>query len=166
MKMFSFVYLLLVLVLGIAAKPCSLPTGEAKGLMPGDIVDDDSICAPTGEDHLTFAMLVGMSSIGVPGSTVKSTRFLILDHTCKVLGHYKPASKCGKVPWIVEEPFLHYMLTLESVFMDVGDPSFSFAYANGLYQIGENHCTCQDSQNGNHAEQGCKCAFPIDGEPE
>ncbi|KAA8916255.1 hypothetical protein TRICI_001537 [Trichomonascus ciferrii] len=166
MKIFSFVSLLVVLVLGAAAEPCPLPTGEAKGLMPGDTVEDDSICAPTGEDHLTFAMLVGMSSLGVPGSTKQSARFLVLDHACKILGHYRPASKCGKIPWKLEAEYLHYMLTLESVYMNVGDPSFSFAYANGLYKIGENHCTCQDSQSGLHVEVGCKCAFPIDGEPE
>lgn len=166
MKALSIICLLSTLILEVVADKCPMPDGEAKGLMPGDVVNDGMICAPTGEDHLTFAMLVGMTSFGVGGTTQGSSRFLILDHSCKVLGHYYPANKCGNMPWKIEEPFLHYMLTLESAFMDVGDPSFTFTYANGLYKIGENHCTCQDSSSGVHAEQSCKCAFPIDGEPE
>ncbi|KAA8902858.1 hypothetical protein TRICI_005782 [Trichomonascus ciferrii] len=169
MKRLLLAYLIFafLVVTGVAGDDkCPLPEGEAKGLMPGDVVDDESICLPTGDDHLTFAMLVGMTSFGVPGSTAATTRFLVLDHTCKVLGHYYPASKCGGTPWKLEAPYLHYMLIIESVFMDPGDPYFSFAYANGLYSIGNNHCTCQGSQSGLHVQQGCKCAFPIDGEPQ
>jgi hypothetical protein len=44
---------------------------------------------------------------------------------------------------------------------------FQFAYANGLYSTGNNQCGCAAIKGGpiNSSSQGCKCAFPVAGEP-
>jgi hypothetical protein len=56
---------------------------------------------------------------------------------------------------------------MTTVDTDVGGPYFEFTYANGEYSIGNNGCGCGTiANNGNGAVVGCKCAFPVGGEPD
>lgn len=49
----------------------------------------------------------------------------------------------------------------------VGDPSFSFKYADGEYLINKNDFVYNIiANNGNGAVVGCRCAFPVAGEPK
>lgn len=61
---------------------------------------------------------------------------------------------CG-APLFIEENFLPYVLTVTSIDIDVGSPYFGFTYGYGKYSIRNNHIVCTD---------GCRCAFPVDGE--
>jgi hypothetical protein len=93
------------------------------------------------------------------------TEYIIYDNTCTPQGAYGLSGiDCG-IPYYIKEDWPPYVLTIEQINTDVGKPYFSFAYANGLYSINNNHCSCQDMFSGLEAEKGCKCAFPIDGEP-
>ena len=131
------------------------------------------LCVPQGEGAWTFAMDV--HEINVPtfdseapwAGLVSGNSFLIYDNACVVKGVYSPDNEdndCG-IPYFIEENFLPYVLTIESINFDVGSPRFKFVYANGQYSIGENHCTCQDVSHDLEGEQACKCAFPLEGEP-
>ncbi|OTB00461.1 hypothetical protein M426DRAFT_65802 [Hypoxylon sp. CI-4A] len=131
------------------------------------------LCEPQGEGVWTFSMDV--NELGVPtfdseaiwAGLVSGSSFIIYDNTCTAKGVYDPGDEgndCG-TPYIIEENFLPFVLTIQQVNFDVGSPRFQFAYANGLYTIGNNHCTCQDVSHDLEAEQACKCAFPLQGEP-
>ncbi len=111
-----------------------------------------------------------MTEAGSPGlidSNTAGTRILILDNCCKLLGIYATDTiHCG-APFTLEANYLQYVLTLNSFFSDVGDPSFSFKYANGECMINENGCVCDTISNqGTGAVVGCRCAFPVAGEPK
>ncbi|ROV99829.1 hypothetical protein VSDG_02971 [Cytospora chrysosperma] len=131
------------------------------------------LCVSQGEGSWTFAMDV--HEIDVPtfnsGSPwtglVSGNSFIIYDNDCTAKGGYSPAAEgndCG-IPFVIDEDFLPYVLTIKEINTDVGDPRFKFAYANGQYSIGENGCACKDVSHDLEAEQACKCAFPLEGEP-
>lgn len=98
-----------------------------------------------------------------------SNSIVIYDNTCKALGHYSLGddlpNNCG-IPYVINEPWLPYQLTVQEIDQDLGRGYFKFAYANGLYSIGNNHCICSNiSGKSLQAEQTCGCSFPIHGEP-
>ncbi|KUI69559.1 hypothetical protein VM1G_04722 [Cytospora mali] len=129
------------------------------------------LCVTQDEGSWTFAMDV--HEIDVPtfdasapwAGLVHGNSFMIYDNNCIVKGVYSPGDEgnnCG-TPYVIEENFLRYVLTIKDIDFDVGSPSFKFAYADGTYSIGENNCDCKDVSDDLEAEQACKCAFPLDG---
>ena len=89
--------------------------------------------------------------------------FLVMDNSCKILGVH-PQPNCD-IPYTLEANYLDYVLTVTTIDSGVGGGYFSFEYANGVYSIGKNGCGCSDSTEGLTADQSCKCAFPVAGEP-
>ena len=175
--MFKFTSLLVLLPamlrFAAAGHPC---TTQLPGT-PGNTTEaDPSLCLGQGEGSYTFAMWYTNS---------QDAYFYIMDNACNILATYDVPITCP-TPFVIEENFLKYVLTIEQRWY-LGDPSspgdfgFEFKYANGDYKIGENQCSCQSSRSvslpsrnnpsrpgGGNAEQssvGCKCAFPVDGEP-
>lgn len=129
------------------------------------------LCEPQGEGSWTFAM--DISEVDVPtfnagapwAGLAGNNAWIIYDNNCIPYGVYGPdGNDCG-TPYVIEDYFLPYVLTVKSINTDLGAGSFKFAYANGLYSIGNNGCTCGDLSSGLEGEQGCKCAFPLEGEP-
>ena len=92
-----------------------------------------------------------------------SAWFLVMDNSCKILGIF-PEPTCG-IPYVLEANYLDYVLTIKSIDTGISEGYFSFTYGNGLYSIDNNHCGCSDSSEGLSAVQGCKCAFPVAGQP-
>ena len=171
MSRYAYVLAMALTMPGLATAVCQL--GNALGDSDSPPEATPEYCLPQGEGYWTFAMNV--HAINVPSfdadnpfaGYVSGNSFMIFDHTCEVRGVYAPDNEgndCG-VPYVIMENFLSYVLTIESVNFDVGDPYFKFSYANGQYSIGENHCTCQDISHDLTGEQACKCAFPLEGEP-
>ena len=112
-------------------------------------------------------MMTQSGSLGLTDSGTSGTSFAIMDNYCKLLGIYATDTMHCGAPFTLEASFLQYVLTLETVWADVGGSSFSFAYANGQYLTGNNGCGCDTISNkGNGAVVGCKCAFPVAGEPK
>ncbi|KAI1409301.1 hypothetical protein F5Y13DRAFT_193542 [Hypoxylon sp. FL1857] len=131
------------------------------------------LCRPQGEGQWTFSMDVHevdvptFDSGAVWAGLVQGNSFMIYDNACVLKGVYEPGAEgndCG-IPFTIEENFLPFVLTVKQVNFDVGAPRFQFAYANGLFTIGNNHCTCKDVSHNLEAESACKCAFPLHGEP-
>lgn len=129
------------------------------------------LCMPQGEGSWTFAM--DDSQIDVPtfnagdpwAGLAGNNAYIIYDNNCIPYGVYGPeGNDCG-TPYVIEDYFLPYILMIKSIDTDLGGGYFKFAYANGLYTIGNNGCTCEDLSSGLEGEQGCKCAFPLKGEP-
>jgi hypothetical protein len=87
--------------------------------------------------------------------------FRIYDENCAVRSSYQMPN-CG-TPFVIEETFLPYVLTVTTVSMDVGQPYFSFLYGDGKYSINNNHCVCVNDGGGLEAKVACRCAFPVDG---
>ncbi|KAI9748831.1 MAG: DnaJ- protein scj1 [Chaenotheca gracillima] len=130
------------------------------------------LCVTQGEGSYTFAM--DNSEVDVPtlnGETPWAgisgqNAFIIYDNDCIPQGVYDPdeaGSDCG-VPYTIEGSFLSYVLTIEQVDFNLGGGYFQFDYASGQYTIGNNGCVCGDLGSGLMGEQGCGCAFPVDGE--
>ena len=92
-----------------------------------------------------------------------SAWFLVMDNSCKILGIF-PQPTCG-IPYVLEANYLDYVLTVKAIDTGISEGYFSFTYGNGLYSIDNNHCGCSDSSEGLSAVQGCKCAFPVAGQP-
>jgi hypothetical protein len=119
--------------------------------------------------YRTFGMDVDFTCVPEPGtmapddfaSCVNAASFQIYDETCKLRSSYK-FPDCG-APFIIEENFLKDVMTVQSVNMDVGAPSFTYLYGNGKFSIGNNGCVCNDNNNGLKAGTSCRCAFPLDG---
>ena len=87
-----------------------------------------------------------------------------MDNACLALGVYNVPS-CG-IPFVFKENFLQFVLTITSIDEGVGDAFFSFTYANGQFSIGNNGCVCNSiSAPFPDAAEGCRCAFPVAGEP-
>lgn len=128
-------------------------------------------CQPTGAGVYTFSMQV--SEIEVPtfdsgnpdAGNVAASAFVIYDNTCTAVGSYSPDqdNNCGS-PYVIEENFLQYVLTVQNVNFNAAGPYFEFVYANGKYSINNNHCGCAEVPHALQVEQGCKCAFPVAGE--
>lgn len=128
------------------------------------------LCIPQGEGDWTFSMDVGVtvlpdfSTENPLAGLVGSKFFVIYDNYCVPRGVYAPSgNECGK-PYVIEDNFLPYVLTVTDISWDLGDPYFRFKYADGLYSINNNHCTCSSMSHGIKGEQGCRCAFPISGQ--
>lgn len=100
---------------------------------------------------------------GIAGSTA----FAIYDEDCNPKGLYSPDQDgdCG-APYVIEENFLKYVLTVTSVNFGVGSPKFVFSYANGKFSTGNDGCGCDDIGSGLRVEIGCKCPFPVEGLPD
>lgn len=154
------------------ADECDLAnTGSGVGV----IETEASLCQTQGEGYYTFSLLVSVSTLGLfkgrgkPGdpSMTTSSVFKIMDNDCKVLGTYG-TNKCDlNIDAHIHENFLPYDLIITNEWLDLGGPSFTFLYANGEYKINNNHCGCTDAHSeGLNAAKGCKCAFPIHGQPE
>lgn len=129
------------------------------------------LCQPQGEGSWTFAM--DISEVDVPtfnggapwGGLAGNTAYIIYDNYCVPYGVYGPeGNDCG-TPYVIEDYFLPYVLTVKDIDTDLGGGYFKFVYANGQYTIGNNGCTCSDLSSGLEGEQGCKCAFPLEGQP-
>jgi hypothetical protein len=161
MKFWNGTIMGVLFALRVVAEECTLSEGGSDSFEVGKVVEEEFVCTPTGDDSLTFAMVLSEANLGRPAASAQTNDFLIMDPSCKVLGLYHNPV-CG-VPWTLRAEYLHHVLTITRVFMDVGQPEFTFKYANGLYKNGEDHCDCKSL---GWARVGCKCAFPIDGEPE
>jgi hypothetical protein len=63
--------------------------------------------------------------------------------------------------------FLYNLPPKSNSKIQIGEGMFQFAYANGLYSTRSNQCGCAAIGGGpiNTSSQGCKCAFPVAGEP-
>ena len=159
----------LVLLAPLALAECDLTSGE--GGLIGSVVTDGAVCLGQGPDSYTFAMITSLSGTiplgasGGKGQESLDITFQIMDNTCKILGVYSQDS-CG-VPFTIKENFLKYVLTITTVWGDVGKPYFSFKYANGAFSIGNNGCVCSHmSDSFNSVTKGCRCAFPVAGIPK
>jgi hypothetical protein len=116
-------------------------------------------------------MNVGLTCFpGLPGRGDPSTDFsgcegtnnlIIYDESCTIRGAYG-IPDCG-TPFVIEDNFLPYVLTMKTINTDVGDPYFSFLYGDGVYSIRNNHCVCVNDGSGLEAKVACRCAFPING---
>lgn len=125
---------------------------------------ETALCMNQGDGYYTFGMTVDLTSLGLQGTTSGGYSLRIMDNTCKILGVYNPPT-CG-TPAVIKENFLQYVLTVEAISADVGDPYFSFKYGNGKYSIGNNGCVCgKIGTSFNDARKGCRCAFPVAGQP-
>ena len=91
------------------------------------------------------------------------TSFLVMDNSCKILGVH-PQPNCG-IPYILEANYLDYVLTVTTMDSGISGGYFRFLYGNGVYSIGNNGCGCRVSTEGLTADQACKCAFPVAGQP-
>ena len=80
-----------------------------------------------------------------------------------VLGAF-PQPSCS-TPYILEAPYLDYVLDVKTIDRGIGEGYFSFEYANGLYSIGNNGCGCKNDDEDLTAVESCKCAFPVAGQP-
>lgn len=157
-------------MVGSAFADCNL---ENK-IDPNDLPEVlDQLCLDQGEGDFTFAMDVSELDVptfssGAPwAGLVGNQAFMVYDNTCTLKGVYSPhqTNDCG-IPYVIKEDFLPFVLTVTSVNFDVASPSYSFDYANGKFTIKNNGCVCNEVGSGLRVEQGCRCAFPIEGEPE
>lgn len=131
------------------------------------------LCQPRDDGDYTFSMDVSELDVptfssGAPwAGLVGSQSFLMYDEKCTLKGIYSPhqTNDCGG-PYVIEENFLKYVLTVTSVNFDTADPYFSFKYANGKFSIRNNDCKCDEIGGGLSVEQGCKCNFPVEGLPD
>ncbi|KAL8838128.1 MAG: hypothetical protein Q9170_002269 [Blastenia crenularia] len=121
----------------LAAAECDLPGGARGGQET-----EPAVCMNQGDGYYTFGMTTDLTSLGLQGSTVANYALQIMDNHCNILAIYNPSS-CG-YPAVIKENFLQYVLTVDAVDSDVGNPYFGFAYANGYYTIGNNGCVCSD----------------------
>ncbi|KAI1370318.1 hypothetical protein F4677DRAFT_365824 [Hypoxylon crocopeplum] len=156
---------------GLATADCQLGNKLTESDPPPE--PKIELCETQGEGTWTFSMDVHEVDVptfdsGAPwAGLVNGNSFMIYDNACVLKGVYSPGDEgndCG-IPFVIEENFLPFVLTVQQINFDVGAPRFQFAYANGLFTIGDNHCTCQDVSHDLEAEQACKCAFPLQGEP-
>ncbi|KAI0202709.1 hypothetical protein F4808DRAFT_468335 [Astrocystis sublimbata] len=131
----------------------------------------DQLCLGQGQGSYTFSMHV--TEIGEPTFSSSATRagyvrredFLIYDESCNLKGVYlpHPTNDC-EAPYVIQENWLPYTLTVGNVDFRAGRPYFKFYYANGAYSIRNNHCVCNTIESDLPFEVGCRCAFPIEGE--
>jgi hypothetical protein len=159
---------------GRASANCAIISGDVKPFTP-----DSALCLPQGADAYTFSMATSLTAFppfgGVvtggtwpAGTFTSTTAFYIFDNSCNLKGAYTLNPKCDVYNGgqYLNANFLPYVLTLKQVDMDVGSPYFQFVYANGKYSIHNNHCVCHEMKaTFPEASKGCRCAFPINGEP-
>jgi hypothetical protein len=158
-----------VAILGQASASCQL----SNTLKSAETTPEtrQQLCMPQGEGVWTFALDVSEVVVptfngGAPWAGLAGhTAYIIYDNECIPRGVYGPSGNDCGTPYVIEDNFLPYVLTVKAIDTDLGGPYFKFAYANGLYSIGNNGCTCSDLSSGLEGEQGCKCAFPLQGEP-
>lgn len=134
----------------------------------GHVETNTKLCVPQGEGDWTFGMATHM--VSVPGGTAGDglagawggAQFTIYDNSCTVQGAYTPCK--NGIPYFVQENWMPYTLSVNTVDMGVGSPYFSFTYGDGKYSIKNNQCGCQKiDQGAGVAAKACKCAFPVDG---
>lgn len=155
------------LLLGTAAAICQIPNTITDD-QRDSIAQSDTVCKSQGAGAWTFAMTTDLSSYPLLGDSdggslyLSGSQFLIFDNGCKLKGVYEQPD-CS-IPYTIEDSFLEYVITVNSVFFDVGDPYFNMAYGNGEFVINNNGCTCGEMDDSiNSVSVGCRCAFPIDG---
>lgn len=87
--------------------------------------------------------------------------FYIFDESCTIGGRY-PLPPCD-TPFIIEDNFLKYVLTVNIVDTEAVSPYLSFNYGARKYSIRNNHCVCNNEGSFFEAVEACRCAFPVDG---
>lgn len=136
-----------------------------------EVRNGPGFCKPQGKGDWTSTM--DTSAIDFPtfdgehpnASYVSRSRFIIYDNACNIRGVYPLPESCPR-PWVIEENFLPYVLTITKVRKGLGGGNFFvFYYANGRYQLGANQCVCNGVFQRLRGEEACPCAFPIHGEP-
>jgi hypothetical protein len=153
-------------MIGLASATCQMSNivGTSDYYDPGP---SDALCLNQGEGQWTFAMYVTLTVVpDLSGSAplagaAGGTEYFIYDNNCNIMSAYQQPS-CG-IPWIIEENFLTDVLTITDVDEELGDAYYRFTYGNGAYSIDNNHCVCNGMSSGLTGEQGCRCAFPVDG---
>ena len=157
--------LALTLLASLVLAECDLLGGGGAGATELD----PALCRTQGAGTYTFGMSTSLTGTVPTGPTggqeSTSVNFRIMDNTCKILGVYT-APSCG-IPYTIKANFLQYVLIITSV-DEAADSGayFSFKYANGEYSIGNNGCVCNTmSSDFNAAAKGCRCAFPVAGQP-
>lgn len=174
--MFSLSILAVILpaILRLAAADPTCPTELSGEPGNGAHQDDKSLCVGQGEGSYTFAL---WSTAG------QDTVLSIMDNSCEILATYDVPPNCN-APFSINESFLTYGLNIKSVEAQ-GTYGFDFLYTNGEYKIGQNRCKCSaantvsisvqpkghqrpGSRGGrsNQPATGCKCSFPVNGEPK
>ncbi|KAH8697056.1 hypothetical protein BGW36DRAFT_358871 [Talaromyces proteolyticus] len=164
-------------LLGLVSADCDVvPTtegvdGNGNPIAIGDtITGQPDICQTMGPGDYSFVMLVATAGTPIPGGPINPTylgytnaaSFMIFDNTCKLLGAFSPNTNCD-APYTLEANYLADVMTI-SVYMDPGDPWFSFAYGNGLFSTGNNGCDCKKNENDiTYVSAACGCAFPQSG---
>jgi hypothetical protein len=152
---------------------------QAKCQLHNQIEDDErgvetneDLCKKQGEGDWSFTL--DISEVGVPtfdgdnafAGISGNSAFILYDNDCNRLGVYGPDNEgndCG-TPYQIVEDFLDYEIIITSVFLDVGDPDFTYEYGAGAYMIGENDDECHDMSSGLYAHQGCRTHFPLNGD--
>lgn len=130
-------------------------------------------CQTMGEGYYSFVL--SLTDTCVPSfeggfdGCVDGNAIAIYDNTCKKVGHYSLGddlpNDCG-IPYAINEPWVPYQVSIQEIDKSIGGGYFKFAYANGLYTIGNNGCICSGiSGSSLQAHTVCGCAFPIHGEP-
>ncbi len=136
----------------------------------GTIENDTSLCLPQGAGSYTFGMYSTLSPGPLPlargggeMSEIANAWFLVMDNSCKIVGVYDQPN-CG-LPFTLEANYLDYVLTVTTIDTGISEGYFRFAYANGVFSIGNNGCGCSGHAEGLSVAQSCKCAFPVAGLP-
>ncbi|KAK5698134.1 hypothetical protein LTR97_007094 [Elasticomyces elasticus] len=142
------------------------------------IETDTSLCIPRTDSNgwWTFSMDVFLTCSPNPGGGAEASltscdgsgsgqappaTFSIYDDTCLVRGVYD-APSCG-IPFIIEENYQPWVLTVVTAAMTVGGPYFKFTYGDGTYETGVNDCYCSNVSSGLTARDNCLCPFPVSG---
>lgn len=120
------------------------------------------VCDPQDAGTYTFA-LEAFELNGVL-EDLDDQSFFIFDENCTIKGAFSPhqTNDCSS-PYVIEENFLKYVLTVTSLNYGPVEPYFSFLYANKNFSIGDNGCGCEETGGGLEAVYGCKCVFPVNG---
>ena len=155
-------------LLNLATADCQLQNGVNPD-DPPTIETRQELCLPQGEGAWTFSLTNSQISFptfdgdnalaGVAGSYT----WLMYDNTCTLRGAYGSGDNDCGTPFVIMENFLPYVLSITDVSLFLGGEWYAFLYGDGLYEINENHCLCQDMSDGLRGATGCRCAFPVDG---
>lgn len=162
--MFKLASVLFLTSLATSAMAGCVMTSSSNSDAIGTTVSNPKLCQPMGDGAMLFAMQVSMIDVpsggegGIAAGAAGQTVYYIFDNTCKIMGIYGPPN-CD-LPASIQGDFLDYTLILKKIDTALGGGYFSFAYGNGEFSIGNNHCTCQNDSEGVEGKMDCACAFP------
>lgn len=128
------------------------------------------LCMPQPSGDWTFAMDTSTLNVptfnaGTPYSGLVSTfAFIIYDNNCHPQGIFAPAGNDCGTPYHIQESWMPWTLVITDINKNPGGAMFSFKYAAGKYTTNNNHCGCESIGSGLRAEDGCKCAFLVQGQ--